>query len=284
MPRSYRAKIGHAPNLGVVNAGASFAGQPVTLTLTSGTTSYDFNDGFETGGANIDLTKYSSSTAGSGTRLPDTTHSREGSRSLHTLISKSGTVNYRQEVQIISPASGTAIAGSQEYWLGISIYIPSTSSNVSRSHLLQWHTHLAGGFSPILSLMILSGNLNVHREIPGTTNTVIHAVTTNVWMDYVFRILWRTDATGIFQIWENAASQGDTPIYSSINSVTAWSGDSPLNLPHFKCGRYSSAWNQAGNPDANGTIHETWHDSIRLAFGSNLFNAVKPVGNRLSAP
>lgn len=224
---------------------------------------------------------YTDSTAGTGTLEVSTTHAREGTKSLRTRISKSGTTNYRQEVRLQSALEHSAIDASESVCYGVSVYIPSSSSLISNSAFVQWHIttqDISSSSSPILGLRIVNGNWTYTREVGTFSGGTIGAVATNEWTDWALKIKWRQDTTGAIAIYKNG-----TLIVNLTNLITAQSQEETIGF--FKMGRYSSSWKQSGNGDANGTIHETWHDSLKIVQDDACTVAdVTPSGSRLSAP
>jgi len=213
-----------------------------------------------------------------------TTHAREGVKSLRTKLTRSGTTNFRQELTVKTSLSTTAMAGSSEYWEGLSVYIPSTSSLVTGSVIWQWHTWGSICCSPVWGLRVLNGNYSLTQEGTSSNASIgLGAVATNEWIDWVIRIKWRADGTGLIQVWKNGTlvvdrlndQTGPTLVPSDINSTY---------IPFFKFGRYTGLWQNSGG-DANGTVHESWHDAQRICYSNACVYAdVAPRGNRLTAP
>lgn len=234
----------------------------------------DFDDGFENG---IDSGLYGSSSDGAGSLEAVTTQSREGGRSLHTRIVKSGTSNYRQEVRVKSATDSGSSAGSAFYLLGVSIYVPSSSVVGSQSVVLQWHTvEPNSGASPVIGIRLVNNQWTMTSWAAGSAN--FGNITRNEWTDLVFRILWRNNSTGVLQVWKNGSQ-----VLSKQNVQTTWEGEN--RMPFLKLGRYSSAWKQSGDSDPSGAVHETYHDSIRiLSSDSAVWTDVAPGGDRPAAP
>jgi hypothetical protein len=244
----------------------------------SGAPQLAFDDGFENG--IDDNNVYGKSTNGSGTLEVVTTRSREGGRSLHTKIVHAGTGDFRQEVRVRSSTDGNPSEGSPFYWLGLSIYVPSTSLIASQSVVVQWHEVNASrqgiDASPVIGIRLVNNQWTMTSWAAGGAN--FGNVARDEWTDLVFRILWRTNKTGSIQIWKNGAQVLDRP-----NVQTTWEGEN--EMPFLKLGRYSSAWKQADNPDPDGAIHETYHDAVRIASGDTAVYAdVAPRGDGSSSP
>ncbi len=239
-----------------------------------GAAQLDFDDGFENG---ISSGMYGTSTDGSGVLETVTSLSREGGRSLHTRVVKSGTSNIRQEVRVKSPTDSGSSSGSPYYWLGASIYVPSTSLVETQSVVLQWHTvEPNSGASPVIGIRLVDNEWTLTSWKAGSAN--FGTITRNEWTDLVFRILWRNNSSGAVQVWKNGAQ-----VLDRQNVQTTWEGEN--QMPFLKLGRYSSAWKQSGNSDPSGAVHETYHDSIRIvASDSAVYSDVAPGGDRPAAP
>jgi hypothetical protein len=235
-----------------------------------GATELVFDDGFENG---IDPDLYSLSTGGTGTLEADGTRSREGGRSLHSRFVRSGTVNYRQEVslkRIADSARNSPAQGSPYYWLGVSVYIPSSWST-SHSVVLQWHTvEDNSGASPVIGIRIIDNQWKMTSWRAGGKS--FGNVIKDQWTDWVFRILWRNNATGAVRIWKNGVMVND-----QTNVQTTWEGENMV--PFFKLGGYNAGWKYTSDSDPDGSVHEAWHDAIRLAFdNSATYEDVAPRG------
>jgi hypothetical protein len=254
-------------------AGATLLAAALTIPA-SGQTQFAFDDGFENG---IDSSLYGKSTDGSGTLEAVTTRSREGGRALHTVIVKSGTSNIRQEVRVRSPTDGDPSSGSPYYLLGISIYVPSGTLIETQSVVLQWHTvEPNSGASPVIGIRLVNDQWTMTSWAAGSAN--FGDIARDEWTDFVFRILWRNNSTGVIQIWKNGVQ-----VLNRQNVQTTWQGEN--QMPFLKLGRYSSAWKQSGNPDPSGSVHETYHDAIRIVSSDTaVWTDVAPGGDRPVAP
>lgn len=283
MTGSYRASIGHNPLIRVKKQSVGIVGWDIggVIAAVPGGGTLDFNDGFEA--ANLDLNLYNTSVNGAGVLATSPTHAREGGRSLHTKVTKNGTTNFRQEVRIKCPAiTDLVMTGSEDFWMGFSVYIPEASSLAATRILSQFNTtDFGSGFAPVIALRCRNNNFEISGAYHNGADIVVFgAATKNVWYDFVWRIRWRSQtATGINQFWWNNA------LVLNENNVLNANPTEPGDKIHFaKIGNYAGTWDNAGDGTANGTIVEAYHDSIRQAMGANLFDLVKPVGNRLTAP
>lgn len=224
-----------------------------------------FDDGFEKG---LPTDKYKISMNGKGIVDDSTAKKSEGKRSLHTRIVKKGSTNYRSEVVVKSPTDKVAMKGSPDYWFGCSIYVPSSSTLKADSVLVQWHTHAKSGVSPVIGLRIREGKWIITREVGDRKGAELGSVSTNKWTDFVFRIRWRVDKTGLLQVWKNGKRVVDM---SKIQ--TGWEGEA--KMPYLKVGRYSASF-QYTKKVSDGEVHESFHDALRIALKKDAYDLVAP--------
>ncbi len=255
------------------------------LLLVFSTPSYSaqlvFDQGFEEPtvlpAAGVSSSLWTFSTDGAGKLTITSTLSREGGRSLMTEIIKKGTTNFRQELRIRVPADTTPMKGSPPQWLGVSIYVPKESSLVDDSLVVQWHgkNDDARNSSPAVGLRIRNGKWLMTREVGTHTGADLGTVETEKWTDWVFKVVWRTDTTGTLQMWKNGAE-----VLNWKNLQTG--ADIDEYCPYIKLGRYSSSFKYSG---VEGVMHRTYHDSVRVGFGSSVVYAdVAPRGKGSIAP
>jgi len=237
-------------------------------TSAGGGTPLAFNNGFENYAAGTNLITalpdalYTDSTDGSVTLESSNAQALEGANSLHTRIVKSGTTNFRSEVRIKSSTDNVTMAGSDDYWAGVAIRIPAAASLVTGSVMFQWHTVGPCNCSPVIGLRIRNGNWEQTQEgTSSNTNVTLAAVTADVWHRWVFRIRWRTDTTGLIQVWHNGVL-----VVNRNNDQTGGTGET--QLPYLKMGDYASLWKFVGNADLTGTVKEAYHDSLRICYGA----------------
>ena len=215
---------------------------------------------------------------GTGTLEVDTAQAREGSHSLHTRLVKNGTSNFRQEFRVRTPIDNLPSSGSPLYWLGFSVLIAPNSYIGSQSVIFQWHTVTSNsGASPVIGIRMINNRWqftsdSLPDELFGPT------VTKGEWHDFVFRILWRNNSTGSLRVWLDGSQ-----VLDKTNMRTTWGGEN--NIPWIHMGSYSSAWKLSGDGDPQGTVHEQWHDALRIAFDDNAtYDDVAPRGSSVAAP
>jgi hypothetical protein len=241
-----------------------------------------FNNGIE-GSVDVPLsganTLYTRSVNGVGILERSSTHSREGGYSLRQRLTKNGVENYRQELRAKASTDAVTQAGSADYWMGISVYIPSSSS-LTESVLFQWHGILkdAQNSSPTIGVRVKDGVWTMSREVGSRSGATMGSVAKDEWTDWVVHVRWRADKTGLIEIWKNGNLVVGGANWTNIQTGSAidW------QLPFFKFGRYSSAWKW--NNDPNGMVHESYHDSLRICNAPTCtYNDVAPRGDRLTA-
>ena len=222
---------------------------------------------------------YTDSVNGAGTLAVDTTHAREGVHSLHTKITRNGTTAYREEVRLQTSLEHSSQTNSAPVWYGISYFIPSTSACPSNSVFYQTHVQTAdaNNTSPVFGLRHVNANMTITREVGTNSGYTLAPITTNQWVDMVYKILWRQNATGSMQIWKNGVEV--------LNVANLQTGpDNETWIPYLKYGIYASPWKNSGGA-ANGTVCEGWFDAQRICQGNTCVYAdVAPQGDRLAAP
>ncbi|MGA5170137.1 MULTISPECIES: heparin lyase I family protein [Streptomyces] len=138
-------------------------------------------------------------------------------------------------------------------WYGFSINLDSTwSYDTSAEIVSQWHqcdTDCPGG-SPPLALLTDEGRWKI--DFRGQFID-LGPYTTGVWVDWVFHVTWRTDSTGVLQVWKNGERV--------VHRTGATHGGGPRS-PYFKFGIYKWDWN-TGAPSSV-TQRVLRYDALRL--------------------
>ncbi|MFD9621511.1 heparin lyase I family protein [Streptomyces virginiae] len=140
-----------------------------------------------------------------------------------------------------------------ERWYGFSINLPSTwVADTSAEIVSQWHQCDSGcpGGSPPLALLTDEGRWKI--DFRGEMID-LGPYTTGVWVDWVFHVTWRTDSTGLLQVWRNGER--------ILHRTGATHGGGPRS-PYFKFGIYKWDWN-TGAP-SNTTERVMYYDAVRL--------------------
>lgn len=227
---------------------------------------------------------YKQTINGAGTLERSTTHAREGGFALHERLVRNGTVNYRQELRVRLATDNIAQANSHDYWLGISTYVPASSSLKASSVLFQWHTVKSDdgqNASPVIGIRIENGTWGLTREVGTRTGATMGPVATDAWTDWVVHVRWRANNTGLIEVWKDdvlvVGGAGWTNIQTG--STADW------QMPYLKLGRYTSAWKWMKlTEEPNGTVHESWHDALRVCYeAACVYDDVAPQGDRSAA-
>jgi hypothetical protein len=262
-PYWYRllAKNGTTPAAGYVTANAT--------TQSQGSTTFVFNDGFEGG---IPNALYTVSADGAGTIAVGTAHSREGTQSCQFAITNSASGNSRQELRIKTSLDNAGINSITDYWLGLSIFVPTTAATSVISVAFQWHTQTtpAVGHSPSIGIRLGPAGWTMTRELDGGNPATINlgAVTKGEWTDFVMRVVHRTTANGLIQLWMN---EDVNPRVDLANIRTVAAGQTVV--PYFKVGIYQSQGNLVTN---------RFYDALRISTNGTRAS-MKPVGDRSAA-
>ncbi|MFE5807366.1 heparin lyase I family protein [Streptomyces sp. NPDC056491] len=140
-----------------------------------------------------------------------------------------------------------------ERWYGFSINLPSTwVADTSAEIVSQWHQCDSGcpGGSPPLALLTDEGRWKIDFR---SEMIDLGPYTTGAWVDWVFHVTWRTDSTGLLQVWRNGERV--------LHRTGATHGGGPRS-PYFKFGIYKWDWN-TGAP-SNTTERVMYYDAVRL--------------------
>lgn len=198
-------------------------------------------------------------------------------------ITASAAGNFRQELRTKDSLEGDPINSISDYWLGMSIYVPSTASTAVISVAFQWHTtdNPQVGHSPSIGIRLGPNGWRMTRELDDNATMVgpatieLGQVVKNQWTDFVMHVIHRTTPTGLIQLWMN---EDVNPVVDLANLQTIATADAQhpnpqTVVPYFKFGIYQSNGN---------IITDRFYDSIRISTNADR-NSIKPVGNRLAA-
>jgi len=198
----------------------------------------------------IALTTEAGSRDDGSTAIKFTTQLRD--QCVHTSECGTGTDFERSEMSLDEPQTG-AVRG-QEQWWAESVYFPSaftvTPGNYNSSLFMQFHgTNSAaninmnvmnepGGRLIIRAQAVGGDQYSYHTPggdfVPGEC---IDVLTRNVWYDFVHRIVWSDNGTGVQEMWMRKGT--DPPVkvlsHSGINTLFAGEGT------YFKFGTYHFA-------------------------------------------
>ncbi|MEU9574777.1 heparin lyase I family protein [Streptomyces massasporeus] len=152
-----------------------------------------------------------------------------------------------------------------ERWYGFSINLASSwAYDTSAEIVSQWHqcdTACPGG-SPPLALLTDEGRWKI--DFRGQFLD-LGAYTTGVWVDWVFHVTWRTDSSGVLQVWKNG---------ERVVNRTGATHDGGPRSPYFKFGIYKWDWN-TGAPSST-TQRVMYYDALRLGDERTAHKDVTP--------
>ncbi|MFD3513937.1 heparin lyase I family protein [Streptomyces sp. NPDC058657] len=150
-------------------------------------------------------------------------------------------------------------------WYGFSINLASTWAHDTSAEIVsQWHQCDVGcpGGSPPLALMTDEGRWKI--DFRGEFID-LGAYTTGEWVDWVFHVTWRTDTTGLLQVWKN----GERVVHR-----TGATHDGGPRSPYFKFGIYKWDWN-TGAPSST-SQRVMYYDALRLGDERAVHRDVAP--------
>jgi hypothetical protein len=216
-----------------------------------------------------------------------TTITRGGKYGMKSYLHRStSTPSYRTEVTV--GTQNCAVIG-QEYWYGFSVHLPEPyAPDDLEETVAQWHqikddadtTH-----NPPIALSIKNGQWLLKIRWAATQPTLAASVqgvqiplgphSTGEWTDWVFRIKWAYDGSGVLQVWKNGAVVATRNGGNTYNDVRG---------PWFKMGIYKSLWNaERFNVNSPVTDRTLYHDELRIARGTDGYQLVAP-GSKPTAP
>ena len=206
--------------------------------------------------------------------------------------------NFRTEVVLASPSQ---FFKGTEYWLGISVYLPSDWSldyanediNKQGDGIL-WQFHSREYDDPSTIRAILPMTL-MHKEtgfwlwnhdfggsVPGMGIGTLTPIRVNfpynlgAWTDFVMNVKFSgstsvpDDTNGFFRIWVNGVLKVD---YTGQTYFGEGRG------PFLKLGIYNSAWNNTPAPYTGVTFRRVYHDELRVGDAGSGYAAVHPDNN-----
>ncbi|MGX6751881.1 heparin lyase I family protein [Streptomyces xantholiticus] len=160
-----------------------------------------------------------------------------------------------------------------ERWYGFSINLATTWAHDTSAEIVsQWHQCDVGcpGGSPPLALLTDEGRWKI--DFRGQFID-LGPYTTGAWVDWVFHVTWRTDSTGLLQVWKN----GERVVHR-----TGATHDGGPRSPYFKFGIYKWDWN-TGAPSST-TQRVMYYDALRLGDERAVHRDVAPQRTCTRAP
>jgi hypothetical protein len=187
---------------------------------------------------------------------------------------KAGSKAMRIEVRSTDASTSGAIRSeitqdadplNQDRWYGFSVYLKDWADDEAGEHVFQWHPNTDTG-SASMSLWTTGGTFTyVTNNTGGTSNneyTDLGPVLSNQWVDFVIRIRWATDTTGLLQVW----MKGNLV----INRINVKTG---AGTSYFKLGINKFGW---GNSPSTVTKRILYYDEVRIGNSNATYNDVAP--------
>ncbi|WP_256105965.1 heparin lyase I family protein [Streptomyces sp. ODS05-4] len=152
-----------------------------------------------------------------------------------------------------------------ERWYGFSVNLPTSWVHDTSAEIVsQWHQCDSGcpGGSPPLALLTDEGRWKV--DFRGQIID-LGSYSTGKWTDWVFHVKWRTDNSGLVEVWRDGA-----PV---LNRAGATHDGGPRS-PYFKFGIYKWDWNK-GKPTST-SQRVMYYDALRIGDARAAYDDVKP--------
>ncbi|MCB9091448.1 MAG: heparin lyase I family protein [Halobacteriovoraceae bacterium] len=221
-------------------------------------------------------------------------HARTGSSSVRFYLKPSdpnnwpsGEPTHRTELRVLEKIGNIIPPLGTESWYGFSTYFPSDFVFVpNQNNLPELHRFIfvqfqhGGPGSPNLSLQVL-GDKIVLRQKTGLADTngvvstdyQVGAITKGAWHDFVLRVVWENNNTGLFQLWFN-----NNLVVQKFNTDTSY--DDVNNGSRIKFGMYYWRWKEKSIVEESFDLgiydREIFFDDMRLYTGPNGYDRVKP--------
>jgi Polysaccharide lyase len=153
----------------------------------------------------------------------------------------------------------------QEKWYGFSMYLKDWVDDNAGENVFNWQPDNDAG-APSMSLRTTGGRFSYVTNNTGTLvntdSTDIGPVISNRWIDFVIRIRWATDNTGLLQVWMN----GNQVINKSAVKTVA-------GTSYFKIGINKYGW---GTQPSSVIDRILYFDEVREGNASATYNDVAP--------
>ena len=181
--------------------------------------------------------------------------------------------NGKPRAELMKNVNALPIKFDTEYWMGVSVYIPSNwqeDSNESNAEIV-WQFHATGEVGPYvppLALRIKGGNIALVNHT-GNVKDKIQArelwsgkLEKGKWVDWVVRVKFSLE-NGYIQAWKSGTKVADF----SGGATVFYDGDAPRRDPlYFKMGLYKSKYGKLYSSTVNRTIYM---DELRIAKGGS---------------
>ncbi|WP_344967754.1 heparin lyase I family protein [Streptosporangium fragile] len=155
-----------------------------------------------------------------------------------------------------------------ERWYGFSINLPASwAHDVSAEIVSQWHQcdRDCPGGSPPLALLTDEGRWKI--DFRGDIID-LGRYTTGTWTDWVFHVKWRTDSSGLLEVWRGG---------QMVLQRTGATHPGGPRSPYFKFGIYKWDWNNPSKP-SDTSQRVMFYDALRLGDQRATYADVSPGG------
>jgi len=128
---------------------------------------------------------------------------------------KAGSNALRLEVKSTDPLTSGSIRSeitsdsdplNQDRWYGFSMYLKDWIDDDAGESVFEWAPDNTNG-SASMALLTSGGRFTYTTNNTGTSSNNVYTdmgpVISNQWVDFVIRIRWATDTTGLLQVWMN---------------------------------------------------------------------------------
>jgi hypothetical protein len=185
---------------------------------------------------------------------------------------KAGSNALRFEVKSTDPPTSGSIRSeisldgdplNQERWYGFSVYLKDWVDDDAGETVFQWVPDNTSG-SASMALLASGGTFTYATNNGGSNNlyTDLGPVTSNKWIDFVIRVKWATDTSGLLQLWMN----GNLVINrSGVKTTSA--------VSYFKAGINKFGWS---NQSSSVTQRVLYFDEVRVGNANATYNDVAP--------
>jgi Polysaccharide lyase len=154
---------------------------------------------------------------------------------------------------------------NQDRWYGFSMYLKDWIDDDAGESVFQWAQDNTNG-SAAMTLLTSGGRFIYTTNNNGTTSnnvyTDIGPVISNQWIDFVIRIRWATDTTGLLQVWMNG-----NPVINKSNVKTA------AVTSFFKLGISKFGWSTQTSAVTQRILY---FDEVRRGNASATYKDVAP--------
>jgi len=152
---------------------------------------------------------------------------------------------------------------NQVRWYGFSVYLKDWVDDDAGESVFQWAPDGASG-SSLMALLASGGRFTYVTNNGGSNNlyTDIGPVISNKWIDFVIRIKWTTDTSGLLQVWMNS-----NLVINRSNVKTA------STTAYFKAGINKFGW---VNQSSSVTQRIMYFDEARIGNANATYNDVAP--------